>query len=452
MKGSFEDNASSMYEAFSDMGVSILQANNSLLSQHDATCDALILDASLRQSLMSARSLGRRGKRIVALETSSILKRSKHVPTFSSRWCQAAILVPGYEQQTEPFVSRLMQALDATGANLLISSSDGTIAVLRKYRSELERRGVHLALAKEAALEIAISKERTLAVAEQQGLNIPKGVMLTAEHEVGMALHEIGLPAVVKPTESWQWGQQQGTRVNCKLVITQEEARRAVRQLTQYGGKVLFQQFLSGRQESVSIFYAHGEVYARFAQWTRRAHPPLGGVSTYRQSIALPTDTTEQTERLVRAIDLEGYAQVQFRRDQDGKPYLMEINPRLTSGIELAVRAGIDFPYLVYQWANEEPIDRINWYRPGVKMRYLEGDLLTTLQTFAERGRPGTTPPARAMAEFITSFFVPTSYDYFDWQDLRPAWTATREMLDHVRSRLKPRRQHKLVPAKGQDW
>src|SRR5438477_9286408 len=69
----------------------------------------------------------------------------------------------------------------------------------------------------------------------------------------------------------------------------------------------------------------------------------------------------------------------------------------LSSGIELAVRAGVDFPYLIYQWANEEPIDRIEEYRSGVRMRYLEGDLLTTLQTFAQRGRPGVTADRKSV-------------------------------------------------------
>ena len=130
------------------------------------------------------------------------------------------------------------------------------------------------------------------------------------------------------------------------------------------------------------------------------------------------------------------HSQVQFRRDSAGKPYLMEINPRLTSGIEIAVRAGIDFPYLVYQWANEERIDRIKSYHTGVRMRYLEGDLLTTLQTFAQRGRPGVTPPARALIEFLATFFIPMGYDYFDWQDLRPAWSAAGEKIDHIWNRI----------------
>lgn len=437
MKEFFEDDALSIYEPPGETAVSTVQVQSKPSFRPGVSYNALILDASLRQSLMTVRSLGRHGKCVAALEVSSVQKRSTHVPTFSSRWCQKASFVPPYEREVGPFLNDLKQIIDETQARILICSADGTIDVLRKHRAEIEQHGARLALAKDEALDIAIKKERTLAVAEELGLNIPREILLTEESDVSTALHEIGLPAVVKPTESWLWGQQQGVRLNCKLVTTPEEARLAVMQLTQFGGSVLFQQFIPGRQESVSMLYARGEMYARFAQWTRRAHPPLGGVSTYRQSIAPPEDTTTQAERLVRAIDLEGYSQVQFRRDDLDKPYLMEINPRLTSGIELAVRAGIDFPYLVYQWASEEPIDRVEGYRTGLRMRYLEGDFLTTLQTFAEHGRPGVTSSTRALAEFVAAFFVPAGYDYFDWHDPRPALTAVRETLDHVRYRLK---------------
>lgn len=436
MKGYFGDDALGLYELSSGSGSPKLQDECIQSQKQGIIYDAVVLDAKLRQSLTTVRSLGRRGKKVAALETSNALEKSKHVPTFTSRWCQDYSIVPKYEKQAEPFLDSLMQFLDNTGARILISSSDEGIDILRSHRTAIEQRGTRLALAKEHSLEIAIRKDLTLKVAEQFGLSIPRGVAITGVGEVSQALREIGLPAVVKPNESWLWGKQFGVRLTCKLVTTPEEAYLAVQQLTQYGGTVLFQQFLSGRQESISFLYCSGEMYARFAQWTRRTHPPLGGVSTYRQSIALPEDTNAQAERLVREIDLEGYSQVQFRRDSAGKPYLMEINPRLTSGIEIAVRSGIDFPYLVYQWANEERIDRIKSYHTGVRMRYLEGDLLTTLQTFAQRGRPGVTPPARALIEFLASFFIPMGYDYFDWQDLRPAWSAAGETLDHIWNRI----------------
>ncbi len=61
--------------------------------------------------------------------------------------------------------------------------------------------------------------------------------------------------------------------------------------------------------------------------------------------------------RLVKAIGLDGLCEVEFRRDLSNHPYLMEINARLAGTIENAVRAGVDFPLLLWQWATGQPVD-----------------------------------------------------------------------------------------------
>jgi predicted ATP-grasp superfamily ATP-dependent carboligase len=383
------------------------------------TYDALILDAALRQSLVSVRSLGKRGLSVAAAET------SKGVPTFSSRWCGQAFVSPPVDS-TDVLLTYLEKILDESGARVLITSSDSTVAFVRQHRERLEKR-VNVALAHEPAMSIAINKEQTLAIAEQLGLSIPRGLIVSSAQEVPAALKEIGLPAVVKPVESWLWGDEQeaGARFASQLVTTPDEARRAVEALTRLGGTTLFQQFLTGRREAISFLYAHGEVYARFAQWAKRTEPPLGGASVLRQSIAVPPDSGEQAERLIREIDLDGYSEVEFRRDRAGVPYLMEINPRLSASVEMAVRSGVDFPYLLYQWANGEAIDKVLSYRTGGWMRYLKGDIMTTIQAVKERGRPGVPPPSQAILDFCLSFLLPMHYDYVDWDDPTPAVNET---------------------------
>jgi predicted ATP-grasp superfamily ATP-dependent carboligase len=396
-----------------------------------STYDALVMDARLRQSLVTVRSLGHRGMRVAALEIESDAESSNRVTTFSSRWCEEKFVAPRYEQSTQPFLAYLEMVLDQTRARVLITSSDGTVAVIRQHREQLERR-VRIALAKESALAIAVNKEQTLEIAERLGMGVPRGVIVGSVNEVQAALREVGLPAVVKPNESWLWGEQHGARLICKLVTTPEEARLAVEELTSLGGTTLFQQFLSGRREAVSFLYSNGEMYARFAQWAKRTQPPLGGTSVLRQSIAIPEDIGEQAERLVREIELEGYSEVEFRRDSEGKPYLMEINPRLSASVEVAVRAGVDFSYLLYQWASGDRIDHVKSYRVGGWMRYLGGDVITTLQSFTQRGRPGVTPPAQAVLGFIGSFFLPMGYDYVNLKDPFPAFAATADFCNYV--------------------
>jgi len=103
----------------------------------------------------------------------------------------------------------------------------------------------------------------------------------------------------------------------------------------------------------------------------------------------------------------------------------MEINPRLNLTIENAVYAGVDFPYLLYQWASGDQIDVVNNYRVGGWMRDLGGDMMTTIQALQQRGRPGVTPPAKAILDFCASFFTPMRYAYVDWKDPLPAVIAT---------------------------
>ena len=418
---------SSNIEAGKDSPIVSGQQRGSVEDASTTTYDALVLDANLRQSLVTVRSLGKQGLAVAALDSSS------NVPAFSSRWCKQGFVCPAREG-TEAYLTYLEGLLERGVVRVLIPSSDATVALLRQYRERLEERGARIVLAKDPALGIAINKEQTLEIAERLGLAIPRGVVVGSVREVSSALKEIGLPAVIKPVESWLWGEgDHGKRFASRLVTSSDEAIRAVEDLTQLGGTTLFQQFLTGRREAVSIFYANGNVYARFAQWAQRTEPPLGGTSVVRQSIPVPSDIGDQSERLVREIDLEGYSEVEFRRDSAGKAYLMEINPRLSASVEMAVHSGVDFPSLLYQWANGEPITKVEGYRVGGWMRYLKGDIMTTIEAIQQRGRPGVTPPAEAVLAFFVSFLIPMHYDYVDWNDLSP---AIRASTDFTRSWL----------------
>jgi len=380
-------------------------------------CDALVLDAALRQSLMTVRSLGRRGLGVAAAETHD------HAPAFASRWCRRGFVFPAKEG-TDAYQGILEHWLERTGARVLIASNDATIALLRRHRARLEPR-VCMALAPEPAMAIAISKEQTLGVARRLGLRVPREVVVRDPGDVTAALNDIGLPAVIKPSESWLWNGRDGARLSAQLAVTPAEARHAVEAVTRFGEAALVQQLLTGRREAVSFLYADGEVYARFAQWAKRTSPPLGGNSVLRQSIAIPADIGGHAESLVREINLEGYSEVEFRRDAAGVPYLMEINPRLSASIEVAVRAGVDFPYLFYQWATGGPIDRVTGYRTGGWIRDLGGDITTMIAALRQRGRPGITSPVQTLLQFGLSFLKPMAYDYLSWRDPLPAVRAT---------------------------
>jgi predicted ATP-grasp superfamily ATP-dependent carboligase len=378
--------------------------------------DALVLDAGLRQALVAVRSLGRRGLRVAAAGPAS------DVPAFRSRWCRERVVL-GSPEDRDRYLAALEAWLEHAGAPVVIASHDGTIALLREHRMRVER-SARVALADEAALAVAVNKERTLAAAKRLGVPVPRECVVRVSEDLEEALRVIGLPAVVKPCESWLWCGARGRRVAPQLVVTADEARGAVHGLLRLGQAVLFQRFLTGRREAVSLLSADGEIYACFAQWALRTRPLLGGESVVRQSIAVPADLGRYAELLVRDLHLDGYAEVEFRRDDAGVPYLMEVNPRLSASVEVAVRAGVDFPFLLYQWARGGPVDRVPAYRTGGWMRHLGADIEMTIAALQERGRPGVASPAQALLGFGRAFLTPMGYDYFDWTDPRPAVLA----------------------------
>ena len=187
---------------------------------------------------------------------------------------------------------------------------------------------------------------------------------------------------------------------------------------------MIVQEWLPGAREAVSLFRAHGRVWARFAQVARRTTPPLGGNSVVRESIPLPADIAGNAERLVDRLDLDGYAEVEFRRGADGRAALMEINPRLSASVEVAVQSGVSFPRLLYRWAAGEELEPVDDYRVGVRARWLGGDLSWLKHCLAWPDDPDAPSRPKAIAQFAAEFLRPATYDYVTGGDLRPAAVA----------------------------
>ena len=76
---------------------------------------------------------------------------------------------------------------------------------------------------------------------------------------------------------------------------------------------------------------------------------------------------------------------VEFKRDErDGSLKLMEINGRFWGSLQLAVDAGVDFPSILVDMACGNPLQSVPPYRPGVRLRWLAGDLDAMIATLIQ--------------------------------------------------------------------
>lgn len=403
-----------------------LSVKNGARPPSSSRVDVFVLDAHQRQAVTCTRVYGRLGLGVctVVCEEDAFA-----VPASASRWCTAQATVPNYSTEPDHFVDTMLELIDRYHPRVVLPGHDGSIDVLRSRRTDIERLTA-LPLASEQALDIAVSKAKTLSLAHSLGIAVPRSVLVTDTQCIASAIEDIGTPAVIKPLHSWVEQGGVGTRLTSELVTSVDGARQGLERTLSGGCHALVQEWLPGRRDAVSLLYAHGRVWARFAQTSYREFPALGGVSVLCESIPLLHDIVGPAEALIRAIGLEGCSMVEFRRDSRGSPVLMEINPRIGGSVALAVRSGVNFPKLVYDWALGHPLMEPGAYQIGRRLRWLAGDIWNLKTTFNYQGLPDVLPGRQAITTFFLDFLRrPSALDLVDLTDPRPAGVELRRSL-----------------------
>ncbi len=390
----------------------------------NAGYDILILDAEHKQSLAAARSLGRAGLRVAMGESLALYRENPPLPAFCSRYCARAVVLPSHADDINAYVAEIFDFVREHPTSVILPAGDASCLALMPHRRQFAELGCVVALPGNAALEIALDKSRTLALASELGIAYPRSVPITMVEQLSVAIADFGFPFVLKPTVSWTAERRE--RVLPVEVIDKDEATEAVRDLLMGGATVIAQQWLPGRREGVTLFIANGEVMASCGHVEHRTTPPLGGASVMRESIQTPPDVYDAAVRLALAIGIEGLCEVEFRRDVQGHPQLMEVNARMPGALDTAIRSGVDFPMLIWQLATGLPVNRVGKYRAGVRTRWLHGELRWLRDNNGRAGRPDGVSRARGIWTFLAEFARTRHYDYVDLHDLEPAMAEMR--------------------------
>ncbi len=164
------------------------------------------------------------------------------------------------------------------------------------------------------------------------------------------------------------------------------------------GVPVLLQHRVAGVGEGLFALRWEGRTVARFAHRRLREKPPAGGVSVYRESIEPDPRLVSAGERLLDALDWNGVAMIECKRDPEtGRHIIMEINGRFWGSVQLAIDAGINFPVLLVACAlGQTPaLPAGTGYRVGIRSRWFWGDVdhlyLRLTRSGAELQVPNTT-------------------------------------------------------------
>jgi predicted ATP-grasp superfamily ATP-dependent carboligase len=326
----------------------------------------LVLDGFWNKALAAVRSLGERGLSVaVGAET-------RLAPAMFSRYCRRRFVYPSALGRPADFLEALKQELAGGRYDVLLPMELDTQLLLTRGRARLGER-VRIPFA-DADQTLRVDDKGFLACfAKEQGIDCPATFLPSGTEEAAALAPALPYPVLLKPRHS------SGGR-GIVRVDGPERFLAAYRAVEAGYPLPIVQECLPPGGEALGVAVLMNwasEPRASFAYRRLREYPLSGGPSTLRESVGDPR-LCESTERLLVALGWTGVAMVEYKVDpRDGRPKLLEVNPRFWGSLHHGIVCGVDFPFLLYRLAMEGDVARIDGYRVGVRSRsLLHGELM----------------------------------------------------------------------------
>ncbi len=358
--------------------------------------DALVLNLESRGGLYLIRALARDGYRAAAATWDTCAA----APGMRTRRATVKALFPDPDEGLESTAAAIAAWLDEQRADVVVACTESALVTLHRSRELLGARAA-LAIGSADAVEATLSKPATLEIASDLGIAAPRAVLVTSPEEVTAAAAEVGLPAVLKPERGWRPVGERFRWTKGVYVASIAELEEAARTTLADGTPALLQEYVTGARELEIRFTDRGRTLLRGAIAVSRMWPDIG-VSVMRHTIVPHEDTGAHADRLVAALGLDGYAQVEFRRDERGRALLMEVNGRPTVGSpEVFDRAGVPIAAMIVDWARGRRVEPVSRYTIGLRVGWLGGDLrllAAAARVIETSPRPSVGPVLRELA------------------------------------------------------
>ena len=273
----------------------------------------------------------------------------------------AAYLLPYPTVGERAMLERLLEIHAREKLDAVIPCLDAELPVFLEIRDELARNGIKTYLPSKPALR-ARSKDRLnlLDVVTPQTRTLS---------DISYFRREADYPLVVK-----------GIFYDAVVAHTPAQAEAAFASLAQqWGYPVLVQEFLRGDEYNLTAI-GDGKSLIAPVMMRKRALTDKG------KAWAGVTVVDEQLERmaarLVQQLGWKGPLEVEALKAEDGRFYLIEVNPRFPSWIYLSQGVGRNLPALLLKLMSGEPLPSQPALVPGTMFLRYADEMIVDLASF----------------------------------------------------------------------
>lgn len=404
------------------------------MSKRDQNRPTLVLGASPRISLAIARSLHRHG---VAIHIASFQPEE---PELRSNAVRQFHRLPDWRKDKAAFSRSLIALVRDEGFDLVLPAGDPSLAALAELWDELAPL-LRVGCPRPEIVERVLNKSLTLDIAQRSGIRVPLTSTVHSLDEVESLAARLVFPVVAKPA-------QKGAARFRVLYAKNLSELYSLLQRSQWDS-VLLQEYCAGVGVGIEILMHEGQCVTKFQHRRLKEAPITGGVAILAIAEDPDPDLFAASVRLLRNLEWEGPAMVEFRVDRaNGTSVLMEVNGRSWGSVSFAISVGIDFPLYYWQLLHGQAPDVPRDYSTGTKWRWTPG-YIDRMQSVVSTNVVRLGPKPSIVKETLSALRDLTTFAteaLWSWKDPMPffaelfrmAWGFQSSLLRSVLRRLVP--------------
>ena len=321
------------------------------------------------------------GSRLAPAANSRLVDRRVHVPSPVEDW-RAGNIRPENTEREEAYIRAVIEICEREGIDTIFPSWDPKVYVFAKNRDRFARMGVQIPVPDYATVITPLDKYRTVQAAERAGFPCPRTFLPETEAELAPVADALGFPVVLKLRFT------SGTR-GLHIVRSPEELREAWHRLTRQHGPPLVQEYIPGleKRNFYMVLDRRGRLVTSCSFTTHRLFLRIHRNSSAASQAAPPHPFVQDAARFAASFGWWGSVTVQTKIDpRDGRPKLMEVNPRMGHHLWMRTALGLNEPQLCLQIARGEPPARdAGAYVPGTMLLSPVEDLMTLGYSILDR-------------------------------------------------------------------
>lgn len=285
--------------------------------------------------------------------------------------------------KSDKYVNTLLDICKNEKVDVLLPFMSAELSALEAKKRDFETVGTKVSVSNGDSIAITNNKLKFYEFLKDKGLPVPKFKRIEKADELYEACEFVGYPQKAVCVKATELSGSRGIRLidpkksrydilfgqkPNSFYTTIDELYATLKERLEMP-EMMAMEYLPGAEGSVDLIADHGKIlYMAYRESNiNLASIPQEATLSYNEK------AYRIAEEVIKALSLDGNADLDFKNDADGNPVLMEINPRIAATMQIFKVGGLNLPYLRVKQLLGEPLPEID-IKYGIKMkrRYLE--------------------------------------------------------------------------------